>query len=284
MFYVRSKIPDSRVMLLSVSKIERLNRELQSAVSSGDLELALAVTDDMVDIDPDSSRHHTSRGVVLAKLDRTDEALEEMDEALALDVDDERAWYSKGCVLMDIGRPRPALACFYKSLDLGPGQLKARDRFLKCLALMQEGETAVEDETQHEDTYSYSQAEETQPASEEVTPSWTDMIQTDDDSDPEGGEAPVIERPPLPDEEPDLSETDHDGSSLLDDDMFDETEPDEDFEDWGVEDEEEDEGWGEDDESVGVIKCRCGSDIPIFSEERPYRFECPECGRTGTLR
>lgn len=274
---------------MPVSKLERLNKELQSAIASGDLELALAVTEDMVDFDPDSSRHHTSRGVVLAKLERTEEALEELDEALELDVDDERAWYSKGCILMDSGRPRPALACFYKSLDLDPGQLKARDRFLKCLAMMQDQETdeEVQEEIRHDEGVFHSEETVTEP--EEGEPSWMDMIETDEDSGPTSVETPVFERPPLPDEEPDLSETGYGKGTFLDEDMFDEEESEDEFEDWGEEDEEEEEfeeedEWEEDEEPVGVIQCRCGSDIPIYSDERPYRFECPECGRTGSLK
>ncbi len=280
---------------MSISRIERLKRELQSAVSQGDLELALAVTDDMVDTDPEDSRNHTSRGVILAKLSRIEEALEELDEAIGIDNEDEKAWYSKGCILMDSGRARPALACFYKSLDLDPGQEKARERFLKCLKMMQDllkGDD--EDPTLfYEGPTLIREDEDGNPVQEDDASSWRTMI------DGTGGtvekaHVPVFERPPLPEEEPDIFDEDPKRRSILDDDMFEG--PQDDFEDWDDEDEaqEEDDGvdwsedgeedWTGDDEPIGTVKCRCGSDIPIYSQERPYRFECPGCGRTGTLK
>jgi tetratricopeptide (TPR) repeat protein len=277
---------------VSISRLERLNRELQAAVNEGNLELALAVTEDMVEMDSDSSRHHTSRGVVLAKLDRTVEAIDELDTALDLDPEDGRAWYSKGCILMDAGKSRPALACFYKTLDLEPENIRARDRFLKTLSMMQE-RPEIEDvssEIMMEDP-SGRVGQEEETFSESGKASWKDMIEDEAEPEVEEVSIPAVERPPLPDEEPEIF-ADSGKDSLLDSDLFDEDDETEGFEEWeGDEEEEEwteedDEEWEDDDdgEPVGIIKCRCGSDIPIYSDKRPYRFECPKCSRTGTLK
>lgn len=279
---------------MSISKIERLKRELQSAVSQGDLELALAVTDDLVETDPEDSRNHTSRGVILAKLSRIEEALEEMDEAIEIDNEDEKAWYSKGCILMDSGRARPALACFYKSLDLDPGQDKARDRFLKCLTMMQD---LLKDDEEvpgmfHDGPTLIREDEDGNPVQEDDASSWRTMIEGNQKT-VEKAHVPVFERPPLPKNEPDIFNEDPRRRSILDDDMFEGPQVEDEFEDWEDEDETEDEvDWSEDedddrageDEPVGTVKCRCGADIPIYSNDRPYRFECPGCGRTGTLK
>jgi hypothetical protein len=33
-----------------------------------------------------------------------------------------------------------------------------------------------------------------------------------------------------------------------------------------------------------TITCKCGGKIVIKSSKRPIKIECPECGRTGTLK
>ncbi|MFW3147053.1 MAG: hypothetical protein ACMUIE_09610 [Thermoplasmatota archaeon] len=40
----------------------------------------------------------------------------------------------------------------------------------------------------------------------------------------------------------------------------------------------------DEEEEFDHIKCRCGALVPIPTEKRPYRFECDDCGRTGTLK
>ena len=300
---------------MAPSRLERLKRELDSAISEGDLELALDVTTDMVDLDPKSPIHHTSRGVVLAKLNRLEEALKELDRAIDIDPEDPKAWYSKGCILMDNGRPRPALACFYKALDVDPAQERARNRFNRCLDMMAaRKETLKEEEILHEGPTLIREESE-------MTTLFPGKMQGADEKRPLEREAGEMERPPLPVEEPELPRTRRRGGSLLDEDMFEDEEEEgeeeeweeaeeEELESWEGEEAEEEEweesgeeeseqwdedmdeedfeevaDWGEDEHEVlGTITCRCGADIPVYSEERPYRFRCPECGRTGTLK
>jgi hypothetical protein len=41
---------------------------------------------------------------------------------------------------------------------------------------------------------------------------------------------------------------------------------------------------GEKDEVLGYVPCPgCSSQIPVTSEERPLRIECPSCGKKGKL-
>ena len=252
-----------------VSKKERLKKELDSAISDSDLELALAVAEDMVSLEPESAESHTSRSVILAKLGRIEESVKEIDEALSIDDSDPKAWYSKGCILMDNDMSRPALACFYKSLDLDPSQKRGRNRFIRCLdQMMSEGTETVKE--------IYQEGPALFKEDPSVKPVYKADFSDDDDEDLPEGE-------PLPDEEPDLPARGRDGS-YLDDDLFDDDVVE--AEEWGDdEDLDEVESWGDDeDEPVGSIICRCGQEIMINSEERPYRFECPDCGRNGSLK
>jgi tetratricopeptide (TPR) repeat protein len=236
-----------------VSKKERLEKELHTAIAQGDLELALAVTEDLVDHEPEDSRHHTSRGVVLAKLGRLEEALDELDEALDIDREDERAWYSKGCILMDAGKLRPSLACFYKSLDIDPGHLKSRNRFLKCLSLMQGEGRDIEHESEiiHDGPSLVKEEQDGRQLEEDEGPSWMDMISETGSPSQKREKEPVFERPPLPEEEPDIFDDRDRGASLLDEEMFDdEYEETEDWEEGGDEVDFEEEGW-EDEEEGG---------------------------------
>ncbi len=262
-----------------ISKIERLQKEMDRAITEGDLDLALAVTDDMVNLDPEVSKHHVSKGVIMAKLGDTDGAIEELDNALEIDDQDDKAWYSKGCVLMDDGRTRPALACFYKSLDIEPTQNRVRDRFNRCLDLM------IKETTE-------------EPESEEVYFEGPKLISEDrKDLIPDQDEEPEEEE-----EEPEIPIRKKREGSYLDEDLFvdeedeeEEEDDDEDLEeveDWGDDEEDEedddDSDWvdedDEEEEPASTIKCRCGETIDIDSDDRPYRFKCSGCGRTGTLK
>lgn len=270
-----------------ISKVERLRRELESAIRISDMDLALAVCDDLIDLDPEISEFHVSKGVILAKIGRIAESIEEIDEAITLNKEDQKAWYSKGCILMDNGKVRPALGCFYKSLDLDPNHVKSTNRFLRCLELMRQEDRARDDLTGgiYHDGPSL--------VSEDEKPVFNATFEEEEDEDEE--DEYEDEAPDLPDEAPDLPRRRKKGS-LLDDDLFD----DEEDEEWGEFDEDEDEEFEEDEEDdeeddwddfdedeevpVGFLDCRCGGSIPIYSNERPYRFECPDCGRTGKLK
>ncbi len=263
-------IPEGDHMV--VSKKERLKKELDSAIADGDLDLALAVAVDMVELEPDDAESHTSRSVILSKLGRIEESIKEIDEALSIDDNAPKVWYSKGCILMDNDRSRPALACFYKSLDLDPSQERVRTRFTRCLdKMISEMEETVQ-EIYQEGPALFKEDPSVKPV---FKADFTDHVEDEETSDKE----------PLPEEEPDLPPRRR-GGSLLDDDLFDDDDGGDESEDWGDdEDIDEVESWGDDEDGpVGSIQCRCGEEIPIYSEERPYRFECPDCGRMGTLK
>jgi len=253
---------------LAYTKIDRLKRELDTAITEGDFEFALEVINDMIKIDHSSDQFWNSRGVVLSKLGRIDEAIQAFDQGLELNPEASRIWYSKGVVLMDSGKPRAALACFYKALDADPVYEKARERFNRCLddlVLLKQGEEGPEEEG---------------PEDEPTHRAPTGTI-------PGPGESPEDEEEDEEEEEPEIIEPRavKKKGTYLDDDMFKELAPDEEEEDeeeWEEGEEEEDEE--DEEEEQNYIVCRCGSKVLITSKKRPYRFHCKKCGRSGTLK
>jgi len=284
---------------MSYSRMDRLGKELERAISEEDFELALESIDDMIELGPENAQLFNSKGVVLAKMKRHDEAIEAFDTALRLDQGISKVWYSKGVVLMDTGGLRQALACFYKSLDLEPTYEKARERFLSCL-----DEMALRAQVQMEPTIEgpYMPG----PDGEKVIP-------------PPGegqDEGPVHEPPNVGSGRRDEEAAEIESpkarkrrGTYLDEEMFgDEEPPEEDWDDEGAPKEEDDEAdeeeedgeagsdkeapWGDDgdfedwgDQSeASFIKCRCGAEIRVGTDERPYKFNCTSCGRSGTLK
>ncbi|MEA3557795.1 MAG: tetratricopeptide repeat protein [Candidatus Thermoplasmatota archaeon] len=219
----------------------------------------------MLNIEPDNNKHWNSKGVILAKLDRMDGSISAFDRALEIDPKAPKSWYSKGVVLMDSGRIRAALGCFYKTLDIDPVFEKGRERFLKCLDELA-SQIQINDAEEHltEDKWITGPGEPKAEMEEEEGP----------DSEP-------VPPPPRMKKRK---------GSFLDDEMFsdeeEEEEYDEEEEEWEEIDEEDDEDWGEEkgEGEFSYITCRCGARIPVTSDERPYRFECEDCGRSGTLK
>jgi len=247
---------------MSVSKMERLKKELKTAVSEEDFELALDVVEDMLDMDEDNSQNWNSKGVILSKIGRIDESLEAFDTALEIDTREPKVWYSKGCVLMDSGKFRAALACFYKSLDLDPEFEKAMERFNRCLTGMAEAKKMV-------------------AAQEEMDISSDDDIKGEDEAEEEEEEEEeTVEVAQL------IRDKRRRKGTFLDDEMFVEGEEADSWDDDDEDDDDDGDDWDDDEyvEPNRVITCKCGHKIPIYTDERPHRFECDECGRTGTLK
>lgn len=283
---------------MSVSKIERLKKELKTAIRDEDFDLALDVVEDMLDLDEDNPKFWNSRGVVLAKMGDVDQSLDSFDTAIEIDPEDSNIWYSKGCVLMDNGKLRAGLGCFYKSLDLEPTNEKARERFLRCLDTMGMYSTTQSDEAAAFSVEDEGEIETIEPSpAREVyheMPSEADVV-------PEAGESsmePFDEQESLEKAESIRRKKSIRGT-FLDEDMFGEEidewseeeeeeyeEEEEDYEEPDIEDEEWDieEVEEEEEEPYKIIRCKCGGEIPIYTRKRPARFECPECGRTGTLK
>jgi tetratricopeptide (TPR) repeat protein len=272
---------------MSVTKIERLKRELKRAIAEKDFELALDVVDDMLDIDEDSSSYWNSRGVVLSKMNMIDESIESFDTALELNDEDPKIWFSKGCVLMDTGKLRAALGCLYKSLDLDPAFEKSRERFIRCLDQMVMAKQVVPTE-QDAEVFPDSEPPATEiyhDIPQGVVEEGASMRRVSDEDEEE-----LMERAE------EIRRKRKIRGTFLDEDMFGENteepageaEDMEEFEDEETDEEWDEEFWDEEEEEekvpVKYIRCKCGGSIPIYTEKRPVRFECPECGRTGTLK
>ncbi len=328
---------------MSITRIERLKKELDGAIQEPNFELALEVIDDLIGLDKESAMFWNSKGVILSKLNRTKEAIEAFDQALEMDPDESKVWYSKGSVLLNLNKLRHALACFYKALDIEPGYAKAKEKFMFCLDEMvkidkiklmealKEEPPILDEEVVSEDVDQGEEDEEmpVDPWAEGKGSKLVDDLFNDDENDDEkeeeeeegwgtddgdssvddlfddddGSEDPSdLQDDDLEDDDgseapSDLQDDDledDDGSEDDDEEVLEFTDEDEDEEDegWGDYDEEEDtpeldENDDEDDGSFMVPRkqfdCKCGSIITIDSDRRPYKFECGNCGRTGTI-
>ncbi|MGA1873735.1 MAG: tetratricopeptide repeat protein [Thermoplasmatota archaeon] len=287
---------------MAYTKIDRLKKELDTAISEGNFELALEVINDMIKLDHQNDQYWNSRGVVLSKLGRIEESLQAFDQGLELNPEGSRIWYSKGCVLMDKGKPRAALACFYKTLDLDPAFDKARDRFNRCLDDLvllqqtQEEHGSLEEPVHRAPSGTIPgpgeprvrEVEEERKAPDIIEPRAEKRRGTylDDDmfSEPSAEEE---DEEDWGEEEEDEEEAEYEDEEEDDDDEEEEWDEEVDTEDeaeYEDEEEEEEDDDDEEEEQHEFIVCRCGSRIYITSDRRPYRFECDDCGRSGTLR
>ncbi|MCK5773857.1 MAG: tetratricopeptide repeat protein [Thermoplasmata archaeon] len=317
---------------MSITRIERLKKELDGAIQEPNFELALEVIDDLIGLDGESAMFWNSKGVILSKLNRTKEAIDAFDQALEMDPDESKVWYSKGSVLLNLNRLRHALACFYKALDIEPGYAKAKEKFMFCLDEMvkidkiklmealKEEPPILDEEVVSEDVDQGEEDEEmpVDPWAEGKGSRLVDDLFDGDDKEEEAegwgtedGDSSVDD---LFDDDDgsgdpsDLQDTDEtDVSSNLQDgdpeDGYLEDDDEEVLEFTDEDDDEEDEGWGDDDDEEDApeldenddeddgsfmvprkqFDCKCGSLITIDSDRRPYKFECGNCGRTGTI-
>ena len=320
---------------MSITRIERLKKELDGAIQEPNFELALEVIDDLIALDTESAMFWNSKGVILSKLNRTKEAIDAFDQALEMDPDESKVWYSKGSVLLNLNKLRHALACFYKALDIEPGYAKAKEKFLFCLDEMVKIDKIKLMEVLSEETPILDEEMVSEDDGEEEPPKdpWVegegsrlvdDLFDNDESEDsprPRGGirsDEEESEETQEDEDEEGWGAEDWDSSV---DDLFDDDDDDEEEEvleftdddetevssdprgDVHSDEDEEDEGWGdqdefeessesgesdEDEEGSFMVprkqfKCKCGSLIIIDSNRRPYKFECENCGRTGTI-
>ena len=91
----------------------------------GDRELALKALDKAIELKPEDAKAWYNRGIVLAKLERYDEALEAHDKAIELKPDYADARYNKGVTLGALDRKEEALAAYEKAIELKPDYAKA---------------------------------------------------------------------------------------------------------------------------------------------------------------
>ncbi len=90
-------------------------------------EEALAAYDKALAIDRDDAIAHNNRGFILEKLGRDEEALAAYDKALAIDPNYAKAHNNRGVVLERLGRDEEALAAFDKALAINPNDAKAHN-------------------------------------------------------------------------------------------------------------------------------------------------------------
>jgi len=88
-------------------------------------EEALEAFDKALEINLDYADAWSNKGVVLAGLDRYEEALAACDKALEINPDFANAWYNKGVDLAGLDRDEEALAAYDKALKINPDFVNA---------------------------------------------------------------------------------------------------------------------------------------------------------------
>jgi predicted O-linked N-acetylglucosamine transferase (SPINDLY family) len=86
---------------------------------------ALARFDSLIAIKPDFADAHFSRGNLLSGLRRFAEAVASFDKAIAIDPHHANAWYNKGHALHELGRLADAIACYDGVLTVKPAHVPA---------------------------------------------------------------------------------------------------------------------------------------------------------------
>lgn len=144
--------------------------------SMQDWEGAIGHYEDALKLKPDYSKGHLNLGVDLARVGRTDEAMQHLEEAERLDPTYSRAPYNRGTLLDDLGRWDEARAAYARAVELEPRYLLAR----LALAEMEiaAGDTAAaRGELEEILTYDKRWSPETHEVAQQQARRWTAYLQ-----------------------------------------------------------------------------------------------------------
>ena len=108
-------------------------------------EKAIEYYDEIIKIDIRNVNAWSNKGVVLDKLERSDEAIRCFDKALEINPKYADAWYNEGTALGNLGRYDEAIGCYDKALEIKPeyanawnnkgialGNLERSDEAIRC--------------------------------------------------------------------------------------------------------------------------------------------------------
>ena len=100
--------------------IEPLNRRAQEAYQRREMEEALHYLNRLILIEPQASRHHSNLAMVLAAMERSDEAAAALRHAIQLQPDNAEAWNNLGNVLQRQSQYEPAADAYRRALRALP--------------------------------------------------------------------------------------------------------------------------------------------------------------------
>jgi tetratricopeptide (TPR) repeat protein len=113
--------------------------------AQGHLAAALDAIGRALAANPHSPEVLINHGMLLARLERRQDAVASFDRAIALRPAFAEAHNGRGCVLLDMGRPADALACFTQALALRPDDAEAHNNRGHALVSLRRPQEAMAD-------------------------------------------------------------------------------------------------------------------------------------------
>ncbi|HEV2194153.1 MAG TPA: tetratricopeptide repeat protein [Candidatus Acidoferrum sp.] len=117
-----STLKPGRYLVASFSMVDldALQRQALQLRQEGMFSEALALLEEVLELDPQHFLAWTRKGYVLRGMDRRGEAMEAVEEALKINAQFAFAWRAKGALLRDAGKHQEGLNCYLRSLELDP--------------------------------------------------------------------------------------------------------------------------------------------------------------------
>jgi len=110
---------DSELTPRQIKKeVKRLFKDALKIYKLGDLEEAIKLFDDALELDPNNYEVLNQKGVLLDKLDNTEEAIKIYDKAIEIEPEQTKAYYNKGLLLKDLKKYDEALEIFDKVTEI----------------------------------------------------------------------------------------------------------------------------------------------------------------------
>jgi len=265
--------------------LKTLKKKVNQALASKDFETAKDSLNQILEQTPEDDVAWNNRGIVLSKLGKPKNAILSFDKALELNPKVPQVWYGKGSVLMTLEKYRYALGCFYKVIDLEPGNKKAEEKFTECLARLR-GEAQAKPAEEKKPEPAKPVAEEEEEAEEP-----SDEFEEPKKAPAQPAEAPKKKESPKTlirdeDQEYTLPELEaEDMTGIKETEPVKEAAPPKKEVSWEEEEEEEKPAAPEPakPKTLKTIACKCGNPIEIDTSQKPVKFKCVKCGRTGTI-
>jgi predicted O-linked N-acetylglucosamine transferase (SPINDLY family) len=129
---------------LAPDRAETYYKRANALNGLGRLEPALADYERAISLNPSYTYAFCNRGSVLERLERRDEALASYDRALELDPKDALTHYNRGSVLKDLERFEEALASYDAAIGLNPNHAEAHVNRGNVLQDLRRNEAALE--------------------------------------------------------------------------------------------------------------------------------------------
>ncbi len=133
------KGPESDVSGPQKLEVRELRRRAESAMYNEDYERALALYDEVLEVDKEESRAWEGKGLTLARLSRFSEAAKCYEEALRERPGETHIWLAKGKALREDGKFQDALRSLEEAVRVDPGNLEAVVEMKEIRERLEEG-------------------------------------------------------------------------------------------------------------------------------------------------